>query len=205
MVGTGRRARDLGCAVLGAAATGVLVGGSAALPAAAIAGVLLFRVLPSVRSASGGRERQEISRDLPLALDVVAACLRAGSTGERALEAVAVDLPGPVGDALGEVAGALRAGQPAAVAWERLAALPGGQGLARAAGRSADTGAALAATLERMAVEVRSARAARAQASAGRAGVLMVLPLGLCFLPAFLLAGVAPVVLSVLSGLDVTR
>lgn len=38
----------------------------------------------------------------------------------------------------------------------------------------------------------------RAEASARRAGVLIVLPLGLCFLPAFILAGLVPVIVAVL-------
>jgi hypothetical protein len=37
-----------------------------------------------------------------------------------------------------------------------------------------------------------------AASSTHRAGVLIVLPLGLCFLPAFVLAGLVPVVVAVL-------
>jgi len=37
-----------------------------------------------------------------------------------------------------------------------------------------------------------------ADAAARRAGVLIVLPLGLCFLPAFVLAGLVPVIVAVL-------
>ena len=36
------------------------------------------------------------------------------------------------------------------------------------------------------------------EAAARRAGVLIVLPLGLCFLPAFILAGLVPVLVAVL-------
>ena len=39
-----------------------------------------------------------------------------------------------------------------------------------------------------------------ADADGRRAGVLIVLPLGLCFLPAFVLAGLVPVIVAVLGG-----
>jgi pilus assembly protein TadC len=52
--------------------------------------------------------------------------------------------------------------------------------------------------LGRLADDLRAARAARAEAGAQRLGVLVVLPLGLCFLPAFLLTGVVPVIVAVL-------
>jgi pilus assembly protein TadC len=41
------------------------------------------------------------------------------------------------------------------------------------------------------------------EAAARRAGVLVVLPLGLCFLPAFVFAGLVPVIVAVLG--DVLR
>jgi pilus assembly protein TadC len=69
-----------------------------------------------------------------------------------------------------------------------------------AATRSADSGAALAAAFERLADDQRSGRTATADAAARRAGVLIVLPLGLCFLPAFVFAGVLPVIVAVLGG-----
>ncbi|MCU1692975.1 MAG: hypothetical protein JWM64_2066, partial [Frankiales bacterium] len=46
----------------------------------------------------------------------------------------------------------------------------------------------------RLAAEARASATARAEQRARRAGVLAVAPLGLCFLPAFVLLGVVPVV-----------
>jgi pilus assembly protein TadC len=56
----------------------------------------------------------------------------------------------------------------------------------------------LAGALSRLAEDLRADRLVRAEAAARRAGVLIVLPLGLCFLPAFLLAGIVPVIVAVL-------
>jgi pilus assembly protein TadC len=66
---------------------------------------------------------------------------------------------------------------------------------ARAAARSAGTGAALARTARTEGSRIRAALADAAEARAQRAGVLITAPLGLCFLPAFLVLGIAPVVI----------
>jgi pilus assembly protein TadC len=66
--------------------------------------------------------------------------------------------------------------------------------------RSAESGAAMARALERLADDLRGSRAIAVEAAAARVGVLIVLPLGLCFLPAFVLAGIVPVIVAVLGG-----
>lgn len=66
-----------------------------------------------------------------------------------------------------------------------------------------DSGAALSATFARLADDQRARQTAAVEAAASRAGVLIVLPLGLCFLPAFVFAGVVPVIVAVLG--DVLR
>ncbi len=73
-----------------------------------------------------------------------------------------------------------------------------GRQVAEAARRSAESGAALARSLTRCADDLRAQSRDRAQARLQRSAVWLVLPLGLCFLPAFLLAGLVPVVLAVL-------
>ena len=70
--------------------------------------------------------------------------------------------------------------------------------LAQAAVRSQHSGAAFAGSLHRVADDLRADRLIAADAAARRAGVLIVLPLGLCFLPAFVLAGLVPVIVAVL-------
>ena len=79
-----------------------------------------------------------------------------------------------------------------------LAAVAGAGRMAQAAVRSSASGGALAGALTRLADDLRADRAVAGEAAARRAGVLIVLPLGLCFLPAFLLAGLVPVLIAVL-------
>jgi pilus assembly protein TadC len=75
--------------------------------------------------------------------------------------------------------------------------------LARAALRSASSGASLASVAADTAAEVRAAARDLAAARGQRASVLITGPLGLCFLPAFLALGVVPVVIGLAAGLAV--
>jgi tight adherence protein B len=106
------------------------------------------------------------------------------------------------------VVAALEAGLPAAsaVASARCAAAasadatPGtGQALpgavVRAFALAERTGASAAELLRRAAADERAARRAAVAVAASRLGVRLVVPLGLAVLPAFVLLGVAPVVI----------
>jgi pilus assembly protein TadC len=155
------------------------------------------------RSAPEHTERAAVGTDLPIAVDLLAAALRAGAPPARAAEVVGAALGGPLGRRLIRVGTALRLGTRPDEAWVPLAGIAGADRLRQAATRSAHSGAALTGALARLADDLRAARATRAEAGAQRLGVLVVLPLGLCFLPAFLLTGVVPVVAAVLG--DVLR
>jgi pilus assembly protein TadC len=136
--------------------------------------------------------------DLPLGADLLAAVLRAGAPVDRAVSAVADALGGPLGERLDRVGRSLRLGAEPPEAWAHLADVPGAGRLVAAAVRSSSSGGALAGALTRLADDLRGDRSVAVEAAAHRAGVLIVLPLGLCFLPAFVLAGLVPVVIAVL-------
>jgi len=107
-------------------------------------------------------------------------------------------LAGPLGERLARTARSLRLGAEPAEAWAHLSDVPGAQRVVAAAIRSSASGGALAGAFLRLADDLRADRSVAAEAAARRAGVLIVLPLGLCFLPAFVLAGLVPVVVAVL-------
>jgi pilus assembly protein TadC len=196
-------ARRWAVAVLAGVAVTAVVGGPAGLVCglgvAAGAGRYLARLEPKAVRV----ERARAAEDLPYAVDLLAAALRAGQPTQRAVGVVAAAVDGPIGRRLGRVARALGLGLPPERAWLALADLPGGHRLIAAVTRSADSGAALSATFVRLADDQRAQRVAAVDAAARRAGVLVVLPLGLCFLPAFVFAGVVPVIVAVLG--DVLR
>jgi pilus assembly protein TadC len=125
----------------------------------------------------------------------LATCLESGLSVPTAVGAAARRIEGEVAEALRRIAGALELGSPADEAWAAATALPELAAFGRAARRSADTGAGLARVARAEAVRLRAGLADTAEAGAERAAVLIAAPLGLCFLPAFLALGIAPVVI----------
>lgn len=140
-------------------------------------------------------ETAELTAVLPLALDLLSACLAGGAAPEAAVSAVAAAFPGPCGSRLHRVASALRLGSAPAEAWSALGTGRDAAGAAaRALARAAEGGAPVAEAVQRVAAEARRRQQADAHRRAAQAGVLAVLPLGACFLPAFVLLGVVPAV-----------
>ncbi|MED7824926.1 type II secretion system F family protein, partial [Streptomyces chiangmaiensis] len=135
------------------------------------------------------------ARQLPLAADLLAACIAAGASPVSAAQAVGEALGGPVGERLARGAAEVRLGAEPAQAWRRLASLPGAGELARLLERAGDSGAPAAAPVGRVATEARAEWGRAATARARRAGVMVTAPVGLCFLPAFIAVGVLPVVI----------
>lgn len=142
-------------------------------------------------------DREGAYADLPLALDLLACALRAGQPPSTAAAAVANAVRGPVGATLLAVARAADLGAPADIAWQPLGRLTSMAAVARTAARAAESGTRLANELAQIAADLRAREAAATDARVRRAGVLVVLPLGLCFLPAFVLIGVVPIVIGV--------
>jgi pilus assembly protein TadC len=144
-----------------------------------------------------GRARRTIrvrpvdDRRLPLAADLMAACLAAGAGPCEAADAVGSSLGGQLGAALTQVASELRLGGDPPGCWGRFRPPELGRCLARAA----TTGVPPVEEVTRLAAAERARDRREALCRARRAGVLATAPLGLCFLPAFLLVGVAPVVM----------
>ncbi|MFJ1750962.1 type II secretion system F family protein [Streptomyces sp. NPDC088116] len=186
---------------LGAAVTGwVLVGGVAGW-AVGLAGAYGVRRWLRTRKPDDRTGIEEAARQLPLAADLLAACVAAGAGPREAAEAVGESLGGPVGDQLALTAAELRLGGEPAEAWGRLGEIPGAAGLARCLERAGSSGAPAAEPVSRLAEGFRGERSRAALARAQRAQVLITGPVGLCFLPAFLAVGVAPVVIGLASGL----
>ena len=189
-----------------------LAGGALGLlltrPPAAFAAAPLFLAAgwraPELRLARRARERDELIRSaLPEALDLLAACALAGMSLDRALRTVAPDVAGPLGEALREALRALDVGMRRATAYHLLAErapVPEVRSLVRALERAERYGTSVATTLVAQAREMRTRRRLQAEEAARTAPVKMLFPLVVCFLPAFILLTVAPVVLSALQS-----
>jgi pilus assembly protein TadC len=163
--------------------------------------------LGRLEPAAVRQEREQLVAALPLALDLLAACLSGGASLPAAAAAVSRAVPPVLGRRFASVTDALAVGSPPAEAWLGLAGPRPDDPLtaaARVLARAAEGGMPVSAAVGRLAAEARAvARSAGAQA-ARRVGVTVVAPLGLCFLPAFVLLGIVPVVIGLAAPLLAT-
>lgn len=131
-------------------------------------------------------------------IDLLAAACATGVPVPRALEAVGHAIGGSRGADLNRAAGALAWGAPWRDAWAgcEQVLLP----VAEALRPSWEDGAPPAGPLAAAAEQERRDHHSRALEAASRLGVRLVLPLGLCYLPAFVLVGLVPVLVSLAAG-----
>jgi Flp pilus assembly protein TadB len=151
------------------------------------------------RRASGSQTRRHAA-DVALAADLVVAALAAGVPLSSAVDAVGRALGGEIGSMLGEVHRLQQVGADAVTATTRLREAAGTARLGRALARAGSSGSSpvqvLAAAADAERSRLRTARVARARG----AGSLAALPMGLLFLPAFVLVAVVPIVVGSLSS-----
>lgn len=185
----------IACAGVGVA-LGLAVGGVVGVALGIACALVGPRALGRLESRAVRRRRELLERQAPDAADLLAACLAAGATPADAVRAVGPALGDPIAVPLARLTGALDLGADPSTAWSALTQEPALRSIARAAARSAETGAPLAGILATVADDQRDEARARAESMARAAGVRSVAPLAACFLPAFLLIGVVPVVAS---------
>ena len=188
------RASPWPAVVMAAVATCVLIGGPAGVVAGLVTGAAAHRWISRAESGLSRRQRAEIDRDLPFAVDLMVACVAAGRSPVAAVVGVAEVLPGALGDRLREASGRLALGADQERVWRDLAADPALAPLGHTLARSTRTGSSITTALARCADDVRRRRRARADTIARGVGVRAAAPLGACFLPAFLLIGVVPTI-----------
>jgi pilus assembly protein TadC len=191
----GPGARRLQAGVAGIAVA-LLLGGLVGLVAGAVVAVAAERVLRSARGADDERQRREAAlAELPFACDLLAVVLGAGVPVGAALAAVAGAVRQPLAGLLDRVARLYALGAEPRRAWaevpDELAAL------GRVLVRAGDQGAPVAGSLRSLAADARAAGRTRVESGVRRAGVWVLAPLGLCFLPAFVCLGVVPLVLGI--------
>ncbi|MEW9554722.1 type II secretion system F family protein [Nonomuraea sp. NPDC050783] len=191
--------------VIAAASAGLaialLIGGTtgtlAGLLTAPATGIYLHRKQPTRTQ----HDRRQILLDLPFAADLLTACLLAGRPISSATEITAEAVGGPLGERLTWVSSRLRLGADPEPTWALLAREPELGQLSRTMVRAMQSGTPVADALTRLADDAREAARASAAAAARRVGVKAVAPLGLCFLPAFVLLGIVPVVAGLASAI----
>ena len=177
------------------------LGGVVGAVAGFTAAVLAWRILGRTESPATRRRREELERDLPIAVHLLGACLDAGAATSGALDAVAAALPGAVADELRLVRHRLSLGVDPVEVWGELSSHQQLRPLGRAMARGHRSGASVRDTIAGLAVELAAQSRARTDALTRSVEVRAAAPLGVCFLPAFLLLGVVPMVAGVFSAM----
>ncbi|MFJ8477410.1 type II secretion system F family protein [Kitasatospora sp. NPDC094011] len=184
-------------------AVAVLVGGGVGVVAGVLAAVGFHRWSARARSPTDCRAalaEELLIRQLPLGAELLAACLGAAALPSAAVVAVGRSVGAPLGPRLVAIGAELALGAPPELCWTRLGEQhPSLAPLARCLVRASLGGAPVAGPLIGLAQAQRTAAARAAHIRVRRAAVLATAPLGLCFLPAFVLIGVVPVVIGLTS------
>ena len=142
-----------------------------------------------------------VEAELGDTVELLAVCLAAGSSIRHALDVVAGVSGADTRNVLERVLGQLRMGIPEQQAWLEVGTDEVWGPVARDVARSARSGTSLVEVLHVHAEEARLMAEERALQRARTAGVRSVVPLMVCFLPAFVLVGVLPIIAGLLSGL----
>jgi len=177
-------------------ALAVLVGGTMGLVLGTACLVLLPRLIRRLEPATVRRRRDGLQRQAPQAADLLAAVLSCGGTTADAVAAVARAIGPPLSEDLHRVHRMLELGATQEQAWRELPAGHPLSSVGDAVRRSAKSGAALHAVLSAIADDLLRRRRLAVEVAARSAGVRAVGPLAACFLPAFVLVGIVPVVAS---------
>ncbi len=188
----------------------LLIGVAAALWLTSPSRERLARLAPSRALAERVRERRSRSRiasrrrtttdatrllaQAPVVADLLGTAIAAGATVPEALTVVSRAMDEPIRSRLAAVVTAVELGADPTSAWATWLDEPALSPVAQAVIRSQHSGSPLSVVLDSAAADMRHAYRADVEARARAAGVRAVAPLALCFLPAYLLVGVVPVV-----------
>lgn len=183
----------------------LLIGGPLGPLVGVVAAVLSWRVIERSESPQVRRNRELLERQLPVGVHLLGSCLRAGTSVEGSFEVVAGSLPGPFAERLLAIRHRLELGVDPGEVWRDLAQDPQLGPLGRALSRASGSGAAPAEAVAALATTLQDERRARTEARARAVEVRASAPLGACFLPAFVLLGVVPLVVGIFSTLQLFR
>lgn len=145
------------------------------------------------REAKQAAERTASPMAVAHAMDLIALALAGGAPTVVALEAVSASCGPGVREPLARVAAAMRWGVDDEGAWASVSQV--WRPVAGAFALASRVGAPPSALLRRAAADLRTSEGERVAVAGAKAGVRIVLPLGACFLPAFVLLTVVPLIL----------
>lgn len=186
---------------LAAVAGATFVSGPAALPAGLVAGWLTWRLVARAEPPASRRRREAVARDLPGLVHLLATALESGCDVGEAVRLVCDVLPGPAADALAPVPARLGLGVHPGEAWRPVLDDASLAPLGRAMVRAQRSGSSVTGEVARLAEELGEQARLRVEERARTVGVKAAVPLGVCLLPSFVLIGIVPLVVGLLTSL----
>ena len=177
-----------------------LLSGLAGLVLAVVVGVAARWLLHRIDTAPAGL-RERMLHQAPDAIECLAACVTAGAPVWSAMAVVAESFKGPVEHLLRRSAARHHLGAPHEETFAEMLSDPILAPVGRVLLRSVESGASLAPALITCAEQMRQMRGAELENKARAIGVKAVAPLALCFLPAFIVLAVVPIIGSLVTGL----
>ncbi len=187
--------------VTGGLGAAVFLGGPVGVLGGLVASLLVWRTLGRVESPQVVRRRLQLERDLPGAVDLLSAAFAAGAAPVSALGLVAEALGGPVGAELAALRHRLELGADPGRVWRDVAAHPQLGPLGRALARAHESGSSVTTAGERLAGELRARSQAEVESRARSVSTKAAVPLGVCFLPAFVLLGIVPLIAGLVTSM----
>ncbi|CAM2882665.1 type II secretion system F family protein [Corynebacterium propinquum] len=180
----------------------VLLAGALCIPAAPTAG----RLAAETSTTKNPREPPQAPHPLHIAADIelFAACVESGLGLHTATSVVAEAAASDTASVWRKISQLEAVGIAEREAFREMRTHDGFAELATIIESARQSGARIAPRCRELAVSVRADATDHARAAAERAGVLIALPLAVCFLPAFILLGLAPVVISLATDLLAT-
>ncbi len=169
----------------------------AGLGAAVLVWVLVARAEPPALR----RRREQVRRDLPHLVGLLAVALRAGAAPVEAVTVACAALPGPAAEHLSALTSRLGLGVDPGVVWSDVARDPLLAPLGRALARAHSSGSSVVEAVEHLADSLARESRAEAEDLARSVGVRAAVPLGVCLLPAFVLIGIVPLAAGLMSTL----
>lgn len=179
-----------------------VLGGAFGLLVGVVAAGVVWKALANAEGTAARRRRERLVRDLPLGVELLGSCVRGGAAVEPSLRVVADALGGPLADCFHGVGHRLAIGLDPVSVWRGLVDDPVLAPLGRAVARSHESGASVAVAIDALADDLREQARTEAQVRANAVEVRAAAPLGACFLPAFLLIGVVPLIAGILADIS---
>lgn len=180
----------------GAVGLGVatFIGGFVGVALGAGAAALALWIVPRLNNTDEKPRLQALARQAPDAAECLASCLSAGAPLWSAMATVADAFGDPLGTLLRRCRDRHELGSQPSETFGELISEPILAPIGRVLLRSSESGGALSNSLVACGSRMRKERAGQLQQKAQAVGVKSVMPLSVCFLPAFILVSVVPVI-----------